>query len=61
MEDIIIRKVKLQDIPAVVDISISGWQNAYQGIIDDNFLKSLDAERAKKIAKMKKIMIVVVL
>jgi ribosomal protein S18 acetylase RimI-like enzyme len=54
MEDIIIRKVKLQDIPAVVDISISGWQNAYQGIIDDNYLKSLDAERAKKIAKMEK-------
>lgn len=35
MDNLIIRNVKVDDIPAVVDINITGWQAAYQGIIDD--------------------------
>ena len=44
MEDIIIRNIKKEDIPQVVDIQISGWQTAYRGIIDDTFLNSINRE-----------------
>ena len=48
--DIIIRNIKFDDIPNVVDIQINGWLSAYRGIIDDNYLDSMD--RNKKIEKM---------
>ena len=54
MDSVVIRNVKLEDIPSVVDISIAGWQSAYVGIIDDDYLKSLNSEREKRIDKMKK-------
>lgn len=44
MKSVIIRNVKKEDIPAVVDIQISGWQTAYKGIIDDLFLSSMNRE-----------------
>ena len=44
MDDIIIRNIKKEDIPQVVDIQISGWQTAYKGIIDDEFLNSMNRE-----------------
>ena len=53
MENIVIRKVKEKDIPSVVDIQINGWKVAYKGIIDDNFLNSMD--RNERIEKEKKI------
>ncbi len=31
MEDIIIRNIKEEDIPSVVDIQISGWKTVYKG------------------------------
>ena len=34
MENIIIRDIKKQDIPKVVDIHIDGWKTAYKGIIE---------------------------
>ena len=37
--DIIIRNATIQDIEAIADIKISGWQTAYRGIIDDEFLR----------------------
>ena len=37
--DIIIRNIKFDDIPNVVDIQINGWLSAYRGIIDDNYLE----------------------
>lgn len=52
MENIVIRKVKEKDIPSVVDIQINGWKVAYKGIIDDNFLNSMD--RNERIEKRKK-------
>lgn len=48
MENIIIRNVKKEDIPEVVDIQISGWQTAYKGIIDDLFLSSMNKEERIK-------------
>ena len=42
MKNIIIRNVKKEDIPEVVDIRITGWQDAYKGIIDENYLNNID-------------------
>ena len=52
MENIIIRNIEEKDIPSVVDIQIDGWRNAYKGIIDDNFLNSMN--RNERIEKRKK-------
>ncbi len=52
--DIKIRKVKKEDLPAVVDIRIKGWQFAYRGIIDDGYLDNLSSEYSKRIKKMEK-------
>ncbi len=50
--EIIIRNIKYEDIEKVVDIKIDGWQTAYRGIIDDDFLNSMsresDIEKRKK-------------
>ena len=52
MNDIIIRNMEKEDIPKVVDIQISGWQTAYKGIVDDEYLNSLNKDaRIKKIEK----------
>lgn len=51
-DNIVIRQVKLKDIPSVVDIQIAGWKTAYKGIISDDFLKSMNKE--EKIEKRKK-------
>lgn len=48
MESIIIRNIEKEDIPAVVDIQISGWQTAYKGIVDDLFLNSMNIEERIK-------------
>lgn len=52
MEHIIIRNIKVEDIPSVVDIQISGWKTAYKGIIHYDFLNSLN--RDKKIEQRRK-------
>lgn len=44
MENIIIRNIEKEDIPAVVDIQIAGWQTAYKGIVDDSYLNSMNRE-----------------
>lgn len=44
MEEIIIRNIEEKDIESVVDIQIAGWRNAYQGIIDQEFLNSMNRE-----------------
>ena len=49
---IIIRNIKYEDIEAVVDIQIDGWQTAYRGIVDDEFLDNMD--RNAEIEKRKK-------
>ena len=51
MEKVLIKNIKEQDIPSVVDIQIGGWQTAYRGIIDDNILDSLN--RDEKIQQRK--------
>ena len=43
-ENIIIRNVEEKDIPSVVDIQINGWRTAYKGIVDDEYLDSMNRE-----------------
>ena len=52
MENIIIRNIKKQDIPKVVDIQINGWKTAYKGIIEDKYLDTMNKE--EKIKKRQK-------
>ena len=52
MEKVIIREILESDIPKIADIEVSGWNNAYKGIIDDNFLKSMNKDiQAKRLLK----------
>lgn len=52
MGEVIIRKVKREDIEQVVDIQVTGWQTAYRGIIDDEYLNNMSRE--EKIKKRQK-------
>lgn len=47
-----IRNIQEKDIEAVVDIQISGWQSAYRGIIENEFLDAMNRE--ERIEKRKK-------
>ena len=50
MDEIIIRNIKEEDIPSVVDIQINGWKTAYRGIVGDEYLNSMNRkERIEKI------------
>lgn len=44
MEKIIIRNVKFEDLKSVADIATRGWQTAYRGIVDDDYLNNLSIE-----------------
>ena len=44
MNEIIIRNVELKDLKSVSEITIRGWQTAYRGIVDDDYLDSLSIE-----------------
>ena len=48
-QNIVIRKVKYEDIEQIVDININDWKRAYKGIIDDITLDNLN--RNEKIEK----------
>ncbi len=50
--NIIIRNIKKEDIPDVVDININGWKEAYKGIVDDKYLENISRE--DKIKKREK-------
>lgn len=44
MQNIIIRKADIKDAEKIADIKIEGWQTAYRGIVDDNFLENMNRE-----------------
>lgn len=44
MSEIIIRNIEFRDLRAVAEITIRGWQTAYRGIVDDNYLDNLSIE-----------------
>ena len=47
----IIRNVRIEDIPAITDIQIGGWLTAYKGIISDEDLEKVKNSRAERIAR----------
>ena len=52
MQQIIIRNIRREDIPDIVDIKINGWRKAYKGLISDDILNSLNEEQIiKKLEK----------
>ena len=51
-DNLIIRKVKYEDIEQIVDINIKDWKKVYKGIIDDEILNNLNRE--EKIKKWRK-------
>lgn len=44
MNEILIRNVELKDLRAVSEIAVRGWQTAYIGIVDDEYLEGLDID-----------------
>lgn len=56
MDQIYIRRVKKDDLPSIVDISIRAWQSTYRGIIDQDFLDHMNLEEQlqKRLADYKK-------
>ena len=50
MEEVLVRRVKIEDANRIADIKIDGWQTAYKGIIDDLFLNNMnkDIETSKR-------------
>lgn len=50
--NIIIRKARTEDAEAIANIKISGWQTAYKGIIEDDFLDNMNIN--EEIEKRKK-------
>ena len=47
-DNLIIRKVKYEDIEQIVDINIKDWKKVYKGIIDDEILNNLNREEKIK-------------
>lgn len=41
INNIKIRKAQLKDLESIAEIKVAGWQSAYQGIIDDEYLNSM--------------------
>ncbi len=41
----IIRQAKEEDVPQIAEIVVEDWKTAYRGIMDDEYLDSLNAEQ----------------
>ena len=41
MKKLVIRDVKFEDLRSVANIATRGWQTAYRGILDDDYLDNL--------------------
>ena len=42
--DIIIRKAYIEDLKEVANIAVSGWKEAYRGIIEEEYLNNMSVE-----------------
>lgn len=45
MSDIIVRPFNKEEVKDVAKIRVKGWQESYKGIVDDEYLQSLDIEK----------------
>ena len=52
MDNLVIRKVKVEDLRNVAEIVVNGWQTAYKGIVEDDYLENLSID--EKYQKMLK-------
>ena len=48
MDNLIIRNVEVDDLDSVADIIVKGWQTAYKGIIDDDYLASMNKDTIRE-------------
>ena len=39
-----LRYAKIEDVEKIIDINMRGWQTAYRGIIDDDYLDNFDKD-----------------
>ena len=46
--DIIIRKAHIEDLKEVANIAVSGWKEAYRGIIEEEYLNNMSVEETYK-------------
>ena len=51
LNNITIRQAQLRDIESIAEIKVNGWQSAYKGIIDDDYLASMAV--SEQIARLK--------
>lgn len=49
--EIQIRKAKFNDIDAIAKIKVIGWQSAYQGIINEEYLASMSVDKQIEVIK----------
>ena len=49
IDNVIIRKASIQDVPEVCKIQVDGWRKTYKGIISDDYLDSLKNNIKNKI------------
>lgn len=49
IDNVIIRKASIQDVPEVCKIQVDGWCKTYKGIISDDYLSSLKSNIEEKI------------
>lgn len=54
MRSITIRKASSEDACNYVDCLISCWQSAYKGIVPDEFLNNMSADKGQRIEKYRK-------
>lgn len=45
LEQLVIRNATKEDISKIVDIKVSGWKNAYTGIISEDILNNMSVEK----------------
>lgn len=47
--EIRIRQAKISDIESIAEIKVTGWQSAYKGIIDEEYLASMSVDEQIKV------------
>ena len=45
MNSVVIRNAEIEDVKQISEIVVEDWKIAYKGIIDDDFLESMNAEK----------------
>ena len=54
LDNLIIRKATLEDIPEVAELHVNSWNKTYRGIIAQDHLDNMRNNLDKRIERMKK-------